>query len=482
MIRKERILFLTIILMVAMSCVAFAGSDLDLRLYNSDIVTSDLDATFIQGIINMTDGNRIVIRNNEGFVTEKTLPSTGRGSSFRVKIPRDSIKQDRTTTFSVTVFSTEGEELDKDYIRVSYKPKKKQQINIENQEFALKMPGDGVRINANSSSGLSLQYMSSDENVAKVDDKGNVEPVGGGAAEIIVSQKNNCEYADAVKKIKVLVEALPYYTVRYHLGEVKIEDLQSNNDEDSDIQPVLIAGAYNEDVEPSDDMIAEQKIARDEPTTLLEVAEKKGEYEFLGWATSPTGYPSYFNAEEVSNLAGEGETVELYAVWHGERAQKAVEWAEELAADDRYGYGQGTSRCNICGLMPKKQYTCMPFLAAAYAHGAGDPVLFANGVHKMYLNDKNFRGDYGTVWEKIDLCKNLTIDDLRPGDVIIKWSDNDDSGHAWMYAGDDLIVEAAPSGSYANQIAVKEGAAAKLRRYGSSEGIPSKNYVMRYRF
>ena len=32
------------------------------------------------------------------------------------------------------------------------------------------------------------------------------------------------------------------------------------------------------------------------------------------------------------------------------------------------------------------------------------------------------------------------------------------------------------------QIAVKNGAAAKLRRYGSSEGTPSKNYVMRYKY
>ena len=74
------------------------------------------------------------------------------------------------------------------------------------------------------------------------------------------------------------------------------------------------------------------------------------------------------------------------------------------------------------------------------------------------------------------------LEDLEPGDVIIKWSDHNNSGHAWMYAGGDQIVEAVPAKSYANQIAVKSGAAAKLRRYGRSEGTPSKNYVMRYRY
>ena len=39
------------------------------------------------------------------------------------------------------------------------------------------------------------------------------------------------------------------------------------------------------------------------------------------------------------------------------------------------------------------------------------------------------------------------LEDLEPGDVIIKWSDHNNSGHAWMYAGGDQIVEAVPAKS-----------------------------------
>ena len=60
---------------------------------------------------------------------------------------------------------------------------------------------------------------------------------------------------------------------------------------------------------------------------------------------------------------------------------------------------------------------------------------------------------------------------------MIQWSaHNDNSGHVWMYAGGDNIVESHGGGFTAGSIALKSGAASRLKRYGNN----SKNYVMRY--
>lgn len=167
--------------------------------------------------------------------------------------------------------------------------------------------------------------------------------------------------------------------------------------------------------------------------------------------------------------------------------QKAIAWATAIANNDKFTYGKGYgeySQCCVCAGKTEKasdaQFTCMPFLAAAYAHGTGNLSLLNKGkagYHYMHLNDKNFNANIGGVWFKVGLCKDLTIEDLMPGDVIIKWSDSDSSGHAWMYGGGDSIIEAVP----ADIRVLDSGAAAKLRRYGTTEGTPSKNYVMRFR-
>ena len=166
------------------------------------------------------------------------------------------------------------------------------------------------------------------------------------------------------------------------------------------------------------------------------------------------------------------------------KPKEAIRWASAIASNNKYTYGKGYGGYFTCPVCAKKtaskadtQFTCMPFLAAAYAHGTNNQKLINNGRHIMNLNNDNFKGSLGEAWFKVGLCKDLKIEDLQPGDVIIKWSDNNDSGHAWMYGGGDSIIEAVPS----DVRRLNTGAAAKLRRYGHSEGIPSKNYVMRYR-
>lgn len=169
------------------------------------------------------------------------------------------------------------------------------------------------------------------------------------------------------------------------------------------------------------------------------------------------------------------------------KPRAAVNYAIKIANDNRYTYGKGYGgyfNCCICAGKTQKredaQFTCMPFLAAAYAHGTNHPSLVNGGRHVMNLHDGNFKGNLGKAWFKLGLCKDLKIEDLQPGDVIIKWSSNNESGHAWMYGGGDMIIEATPTKTSADEIATKDGAASKLRNYGKGSGS-DKNYVMRYR-
>lgn len=179
-----------------------------------------------------------------------------------------------------------------------------------------------------------------------------------------------------------------------------------------------------------------------------------------------------------------------FKVISSNRAMDAVNWAIQIANDNSFTYGKKpeTSKvgCYFCGTNQKrkpkgyeKTYVCMTFVHAAYAHGAGDPEMLKDcksGSHCISLTDTNFTRY--TCWEKIGRCKDLKISDLKPGDVLVMWSSNNDStGHMCMYVGGDKLVEATGRGWTAESIAVRSGAASRLRSLGSN----SKNYVMRYR-
>ena len=183
-----------------------------------------------------------------------------------------------------------------------------------------------------------------------------------------------------------------------------------------------------------------------------------------------------------------------------EAIQGALDWGAKIAADNSYGYGpgtrghwKGTPKCYICGTIKEKRWTCMPFVGACYAHGAKDADILSGGSHMIYTTDHNFT-KY-SCWKKVGLCKDLTIDDLEPGDVIIRWSTSQggnrksDPGHACIYYGDDRILESTGVKSFNDQIRVTSGGAAKrLANYGSdnskdpASGKKKKelNYVMRY--
>lgn len=58
-----------------------------------------------------------------------------------------------------------------------------------------------------------------------------------------------------------------------------------------------------------------QSIEIDVPTKLKPCEFERTDYDFVGWATEPNGSTVYSDEEEVLNLAGEDETITLYAVW-----------------------------------------------------------------------------------------------------------------------------------------------------------------------
>lgn len=181
----------------------------------------------------------------------------------------------------------------------------------------------------------------------------------------------------------------------------------------------------------------------------------------------------------------------LFTVTSSGKPLSAVNWATRVANDNSFTYGArpATAKvgCYYCGTNKKnkpkgyeKTYVCMTFVHAAFAHGAKDQGMLADckgGKYTLSLTDWNFsRYD---CWEKIGLCRDLTVNDLLPGDVIIWWADDDYSGHASIYAGNGNIVDAGRVGWSADSIAVRKGSAASYLRTGANHS--SRSYVMRYR-
>lgn len=199
-----------------------------------------------------------------------------------------------------------------------------------------------------------------------------------------------------------------------------------------------------------------------------------------------------FNEDGQSPESTRKFTVEEKPMDNKAAIQAAIDWAKEIAADDSFTYGKKptTNRvgCYFCGTnqrnKPKgyeKTYVCMTFVTAAYAHGAQDPEVYSvckNGKMCLSCTDSNFsRFD---CWKKVGLCKNLSVSDLEPGDVIV-WYDvsNGNDGHMSMYIGDGDICDASGGGWDAGSISVKPDRAQRYLNYRGNKQS-SKNYVMRY--
>lgn len=175
-------------------------------------------------------------------------------------------------------------------------------------------------------------------------------------------------------------------------------------------------------------------------------------------------------------------------------AQAAVKWAVKIANDNSFNYGNrpaaarlGCYFCKTNGAKVNmtgdkryyKTYVCMTFVHAAYAHGAKDPEMLKDCKARktcIGLTDWNFKHYH--CWKKIGLCSKLKVKDLKPGDVIIWWADDDYSGHASMYIGNNSIVDAGKLGFGADTIAVRKNSAQSYLNRGARHD--RRSYVMRY--
>ena len=123
----------------------------------------------------------------------------------------------------------------------------------------------------------------------------------------------------------------------------------------------------------------------------------------------------------------------------------------------------------------------MTFITAAYAHGAEDPELYHDcSTGKHCISETNSNLSRYSCFKKVGLCKNLSVSDLQPGDVIIMYSANNYSGHVCMYIGDNNIVDAEGIRDCwgPKSIAVRYGKASSMLRGAAKHS--GNSYVMRY--
>lgn len=207
--------------------------------------------------------------------------------------------------------------------------------------------------------------------------------------------------------------------------------------------------------------------------------------------------------ETVSPTVASDIEVEDEPLSSQEAAMNAVNWAIDIANDDSFNYGEKGSNgpgyanrcgCYFCGTNDKKvklsgddryykTWPCMPFITAAYAHGAQDPevLMTCKACRTLETNDNNWK-NYD-CFEFVGRMCDLTVDDLQPGDVLVHYDEHNGSskrgGHMSMYAGNGNIVDSSGGGWGANSIALREGKASSYLK-GTWNQTPAKNYVMRY--
>ncbi|MBQ6623372.1 MAG: InlB B-repeat-containing protein, partial [Mogibacterium sp.] len=461
---KFLILIMGIVLMFS-NVFVYAEDDDGFEVYNTRLITNNKEATFVEGSVAKAQGQEVLLKHRLKTIAKKQMPNTGRETNFKLKVPAKYVEDGKVSILNV-IEKGDGYK-NRARVEVEYVERKQQEIE-SGQKVSMTFPGLDAKIKAKSTSGEPLSYVSNDPKIASVDSKGNIVPKGEGETTITIKQIGNGAYEETQKDVKVSVKAIDAYTVTYH---------STNADGETEVKRQIIETGDTVDLEAN--------------------PFKNGDHEFLGWATSEEDFASYLDQAEVSDLGKKGDNVDLYAVWSGDGVRAAISWAIKIAADDSFSYGKKpqTSKvgCYFCGTncgpvkyrKPKgyeKTYVCMTFVHAAYAHGAEDPEILREcqtGSNCLALENTNFTHYH--CWDKVGLCRNLSINDLEPGDVIVWYAADNNSGHMSMYMGDNTIVDCTSSVSNVwgpDAIAVRPGKGTAYLNMGARSS--SQSYVMRY--
>ena len=379
------------------------------------------------------------------------------------KVDAKSIGRSRVDIFGLTVHD-----------RVMLDVAKRQNISADDSRIVTEYKGKAVKLNASTDSteGNKLTYVSSDDKVAEVTEKGVVKPKKPGNAVITIKAEKSRSYHPAKKEIQVMVNK-------------KAPNLQVEKAE------ISLSTMKKDEIIKVESDVDEKIKFESQDSKIIEVSEDgkitpKAEGQTKVKIT--TEETKYYGAAEVE------VTVKVTKPTASDKAMAAAAWAIDIANDNSFAYGTGAAAhhtgCYFCGTNQRKKpsgyektYVCLTFVGAAYAHGAQDPdILSACKAGKMtcYSNDENF--SKFSCWEKIGSCGELSIDDLLPGDVLVQWGrgDNGDGSHVCIYTGKQggnyMLAEAAYEGWGADTIRHCSGAEKRLKQYGGN----SNNYVMRY--
>ena len=356
-------------------------------------------------------------------------------------------------------------------VKVAYNQKLAVSSKEINATFGDKPVKLGVKTNSKEHNRIS--YHSSNKKVVKVDQKGMLRVKGAGQAVITIRSAASKSYHNAKITVPVSVEKQAQeLTIKKSKYTVSITDTTKKIKTKSSTDNKVTFKSDNE-----------------------EVAKVEADGTIVPVAIGETTVKITQSGDKNHSKATKEITVKVRQPDSYERIQAAIEWACNIAADDNFHYGAKPiawmgAGCYFCGTTDRKvrrggqqyekTYTCMPFITAAFAHGAQDPEMLAVCERRgsLSLTDSNFT-KY-SCWDLVGRCNQLSMADLQPGDVLCDYSADNKHGHLCMYIGDGKIVEASSAGGAwtPESITVRSDAAGRLSRY-SREG---QNYVMRYSY
>lgn len=281
-----------------------------------------------------------------------------------------------------------------------------------------------------------VTYRIKDEDIATIDDEGNVHCNKIGKTSIVITAEGNGTYDKDDYEIILDVKGL-----KQRIKGIE-KSYKVNKEEDIQIEPTATTSITFASKQPEIATVDENGVIHgvDGGTaTILVTAQSDGKYREV--TKKVVVQVSDYTPEERNKMA----------------IDAAIEWAKEIAADDSFHYGMSKwahhHGCYFCGTNQskgsekrkaggslkavEKTYCCNPFVTAAFCHGAGAPEIDCKvGAMRINLaNDRNRALKNTDAWKRIS--KPSSVEQLNPGDILLTPT------HAMLYAGDGKVLEAA---------------------------------------
>ena len=262
-----------------------------IELDEYDITINNKNNVFISGTVSICKGQLVGIYDSNGIILYNytQLPNSNSSGSFKLQVPSRFLNAG-TNTFKVKSLPMNG-------ILNGSNPKtltiKIQETKINQTITASNLTlneGESKNLNARVTSGLSLTYKSENNNIATVDNKGNVKGIKKGTTKVVISQSGNNTYKSTTKTVSIVVnsktDSIKNYTITYN----------SNGGNGS---------------------IAKQTIKSGQSIKLKSNTFTKKYYKFIGWSTTTNKKVVYKNGETITPT----KNMILYAVWEAKRVK-----------------------------------------------------------------------------------------------------------------------------------------------------------------